>query len=86
MSKRVAVLGVVLESAEESQAEFNAVIADFKGIVRGRMGIPFDNEGISVISIILCGTLDEINSLTGKIGNLKGVTVKTSISKKEIEA
>jgi putative iron-only hydrogenase system regulator len=86
MSKRVAVLGVVLESAEESQAEFNAVVADFKGIVRGRMGIPFDNEGISVISIILCGTLDEINSLTGKIGNLKGVTVKTSISKKEIEA
>jgi putative iron-only hydrogenase system regulator len=86
MSKRVAVLGVVLESAEESQAEFNAVVADFKGIVRGRMGIPFDNEGISVISIILCGTLDEINSLTGKIGNLKGVTVKTSISKKDIEA
>jgi putative iron-only hydrogenase system regulator len=86
MSKRVAVLGVVLESAEESQAEFNAVVADFKGIVKGRMGIPFDNEGISVISIILCGTLDEINSLTGKIGNLKGVTVKTSISKKEIEA
>jgi putative iron-only hydrogenase system regulator len=86
MSKRVAVLGVVLENAEESQAEFNAVVADFKGIVRGRMGIPFDNEGISVISIILCGTLDEINSLTGKIGNLKGVTVKTSISKKEIEA
>jgi putative iron-only hydrogenase system regulator len=86
MSKRVAVLGVVLESAEESQAEFNAVVADFKGIVKGRMGIPFDDEGISVISIILCGTLDEINSLTGKIGNLKGVTVKTSISKKEIEA
>ncbi|HEY5575769.1 MAG TPA: TM1266 family iron-only hydrogenase system putative regulator [Clostridiaceae bacterium] len=86
MSKRVAVLGIVLENAEESQAEFNAVVADFKGIVKGRMGIPFDNEGISVISIILCGTLDEINSLTGKIGNLKGVTVKTSLSKKEIEA
>ena len=85
MSKRVAVLGIVLENAEESQAEFNAVVADFKGIVKGRMGIPFDNEGISVISIILCGTLDEINSLTGKIGNLKGVTVKTSLSKKEIE-
>jgi len=86
MSKRVAVLGIVLENAEESQAEFNAVVADFKGIVKGRMGIPFDKEGISVISIILCGTLDEINSLTGKIGNLKGVTVKTSLSKKEIEA
>ena len=85
MNKRVAVLGIVLESAEDTQADLNAVVADFKGIVKGRMGIPFDAEGISVISIILCGTLDEINSLTGKIGNIKGVTVKTSISKKEIE-
>jgi len=86
MSKRVAVLGIVLENAEESQATLNSVVAEFKGIIRGRMGIPFDSEGISVISIILCGTLDEINSLTGKIGNIKGVTVKTSISKKEIES
>lgn len=86
MSKRVAVLGIVLESAEDTQADLNAVVADFKGIVKGRMGIPFDAEGISVISIILCGTLDEINSLTGKIGNIKGVTVKTSISKKEVES
>jgi putative iron-only hydrogenase system regulator len=86
MSKRVAVLGIVLENAEESQGVLNSVVAEFKGIVKGRMGIPFDSEGISVISIILCGTLDDINSLTGKIGNIKGVTVKTSISKKEIEA
>ncbi len=86
MSKRVAVLGIVLENAEESQAALNSAVAEFKGIVRGRMGVPFDSEGISVISIILCGTLDEINSLTGKIGNIRGVTVKTSISKKEIES
>lgn len=86
MSKRVAVLGIVLESAEESQSALNSVVAEFKGIVKGRMGIPFDEEGISVISIITCGTLDEINSLTGKIGNIKGVTVKTSISKKEISS
>jgi putative iron-only hydrogenase system regulator len=86
MSKRVAVLGIVLENAEESQVALNSAVAEFKGIVRGRMGVPFDSEGISVISIILCGTLDEINSLTGKIGNIRGVTVKTSISKKEIES
>ena len=84
MKNRVAVLGIIIENSEESQAEFNLVVAGFKGIVRGRMGVPFENEGISVVSIIVCGSLDEINSLTGKIGNIKGITVKTSLSKKEI--
>jgi len=84
MKNRVAVLGIIIENPEESQAEFNSVVSDFKGIVRGRMGVPFEKEEISVVSVIVCGTLDEINSLTGKIGNIKGITVKTSLSKKEI--
>ena len=47
------------------------------------MGIPFE-EGISVVSLTVTGELNEINSLTGKLGNIKGVTVKTAIAKKEI--
>ena len=47
------------------------------------MGIPFE-EGIYVISITVTGTLEEINSLTGKLGNVPGVVVKTAIAKKEI--
>ena len=47
------------------------------------MGIPFE-EGISVISLTVIGELNEINSLTGKLGNINGVTVKTAIAKKEI--
>ncbi|MCX7773717.1 MAG: iron-only hydrogenase system regulator [Clostridia bacterium] len=81
--KRIAVISAILEEAEKCQKEFNEIVASFKGIVRGRMGIPME-EGISVISIIVCGELDEINSLTGKIGNLPHVSVKTAISKKEV--
>lgn len=62
----------------------NALVASFKGIVKGRMGLPMPEHGISVITIVLAGELDEINSLTGRIGALKDVQVKTSISKKEI--
>ncbi|WP_461206722.1 TM1266 family iron-only hydrogenase system putative regulator [Clostridium sp. DL1XJH146] len=83
--KKIAVLGAVLEHPIETQQKFNDIIANFKGIVKGRMGIPFEDEGVSVISIIVTGTMDEINSLTGKLGNINGVTVKTSISKKEIK-
>jgi putative iron-only hydrogenase system regulator len=44
------------------------------------MGIPFDESGIAVISLTLRGELDTINALTGKLGNLPGITVKTAVS------
>lgn len=82
MSK-IAVISAILESPTECQEEFNKVVASFRGSIRGRMGIPFE-EGISVISLTLTGDLDDINSLTGKLGNINGVTVKTAISKMEV--
>lgn len=82
--KKIAVIGAVLDDPQYSQQYFNEVLAEYANIVRGRMGIPFDSEGISVISITVLGTLNEINSLTGKLGNIPHVSVKTSISKKEV--
>ena len=84
MAHKIAVIGAVLEAPDMSQDRFNHTLAEFKGIIKGRMGIPFPEEGISVISITVVGSLDEINSLTGKLGNIPSVVVKTSISKKEI--
>ncbi len=82
--KRVAVVGIVLDEPQEANSKLNEIIAEYKDIVRGRMGIPFAEEGISVISLTVVGSMDEINGLTGKLGNVRGVSVKTSISKKEI--
>ncbi|WP_032123055.1 TM1266 family iron-only hydrogenase system putative regulator [Clostridium amazonitimonense] len=83
MSK-IAVISAILEEPQSCQLKFNQVISSFKGIIKGRMGIPFEEDGISVISITVVGELDEINSLTGKLGNIDNVYVKTSVSKKEI--
>ena len=83
--KKVAVISAVLEEPELCQKEFNAVVSEFSSIVRGRMGIPFDEGKIAVVSITIIGTLDEINSLTGRLGNIPHVSVKTAISKKEIQ-
>lgn len=83
--KKIAVIGAVLDHPEASQSKFNDVIKNYKHIIRGRMGIPFDEHNISVVSITVLGTLDDINALTGKLGSIAGVTVKTSITKKEIE-
>lgn len=83
--RRIAVIGAILDNPSEANHRFNDTLAEFKGIVRGRMGIPFPDADISVISITVLGTLDEINTLTGRLGNIPHVTVKTSISKKELE-
>jgi putative iron-only hydrogenase system regulator len=82
--KRVAVISAILERPDLCQYDFNSVISSFKGIIKGRMGIPLQDEGIAIITVVIIAELDEINSLTGKLGNIEYITVKTSISKKEI--
>ncbi len=85
MKKRIAVISVVLENAKECQGEFNKIVADFQENIYGRMGIPFHTEGISVVSIIMLGEMDMINSFTGKLGEIPMIQVKTAISKKELD-
>lgn len=80
---KIAVISAILEEPKTNQEEFNSIISSFRGSIRGRMGIPFE-EGISVVTITVTGELNEINTLTGRLGNIKGVTVKTAIAKKEL--
>ena len=84
MERRIAVISAVLENSKESQGNFNDIVASFQGLIYGRMGIPFHEQGISVISLTVVGTMDEINSFTGKLGKIPNIQIKTAISKKEL--
>jgi putative iron-only hydrogenase system regulator len=77
--ERIAVVGAVLEKPEAVQKLFNETVSAHRHLVKGRMGIPFEKENIAVIALTLQGELDEINALTGKLGKLPGITVKTAI-------
>ncbi|NLI90968.1 MAG: iron-only hydrogenase system regulator [Peptococcaceae bacterium] len=81
--KKVAVISAILEDPEDTQHDFNDIVASFKGIIKGRMGIPIPEQGISLVSIAVLGETDEINSLTGKLGKIDKVSVKTAMSKKD---
>lgn len=83
--KKIATISAIIENPKESQNKFNEVVSTFNGIVKGRMGIPFQEENIAIVSIVVIGELDEINHLTGKLGKIPHVSVKTGISKKEIQ-
>jgi putative iron-only hydrogenase system regulator len=78
--ERIAVIGAILEKPQESQQDFNNLVSRYRGLIKGRMGIPFDEEDTAVIALTLRGELDDINALTGKLGNLPCVTVKTAVS------
>jgi putative iron-only hydrogenase system regulator len=81
--KKVAVISAILEDPKTTQQEFNDTIASFKGIIKGRMGIPIPEQSISLVSIAVLGDTDEINSLTGKLGKIAKISVKTAMSKKD---
>lgn len=81
MNKRVGVIGIVVEDLNSS-TKVNEVLHNYSHIIIGRMGVPYKEREISVISLIVDGTSDEISAMTGNIGNIAGVTVKSAITKK----
>lgn len=80
MSTRIAVVGIVIESLYNIK-EVNSILSEYDKLIVGRMGLPYKEKNIRVISIVVDGTTDEISAITGKIGKLKGVSVKAAISK-----
>ena len=83
--KRIAVIGAVLDDPKNTQEKFNSIISENMDIIKGRFGIPFNEHNIGVISITVVAEMDRINNITGKLGLIPGVLVKTAVSKKEID-
>ena len=80
MESRIAVLSIIINELESSES-VNAVLHDYSSIIIGRMGIPYRERGISVISVVVDADTDTISAVTGKLGKIKGVSVKSAISK-----
>ena len=80
MDSRVALIGIVVEK-EESVGELNRILHDYGKYIIGRMGIPYRANGINIISVAIDAPQDKINSLTGLIGKLDGVSAKAAYSK-----
>ena len=80
METRVAILGIVVENPN-SVGKLNSLLHDYSQFIVGRMGVPYKERGISLISVMVDGPSDEISSLSGKIGQLDGITAKAVYSK-----
>ncbi len=81
METRVALIGIIVEDLSAAE-RINSLLHEYNQYVIGRMGLPYREKGISIISIVVNAEADVISTLAGKLGMVKGVNVKTIYSKK----
>ncbi len=79
METRVAVMSIIVEN-RDSAARLNELLHEYGEYVIGRMGIPYRQRNINIISVAIDAPQDIIASLSGKIGRLNGISVKTAYS------
>ena len=79
METRVAVMSIIVENSDAVE-QINTLLHENGEHIIGRMGIPYRKRGISIISIAMDAPQNTISALSGKIGNLSGVSVKTAYS------
>lgn len=80
MDKRIGIVGIVIEDFTCVE-RVNAILHEYAGLIVGRMGLPYRERGVSVISLIVDGCNDDISAMTGKLGRIDGASVKSMITK-----
>jgi putative iron-only hydrogenase system regulator len=88
MEKRLGVIALILEDRDSAQ-QFNRILSEFHDLVLARQGVPLrdryeDGRDLHVISLVVEGTTDQLGALTGRLGKLNGVQVKSVLSKAQL--
>lgn len=79
MQTRVAVMGIIVEDVSSVEM-LNALLHEYGKFIIGRMGLPYKQKNINIVSIAIDAPQDVISALSGKIGKLSGISVKTAYS------
>ncbi len=80
MDSKVSVISIIVKD-EESAGRVNELLHEFRQYIVGRMGIPYRDRGVSIISVVLDAPGDITSTLSGKLGMLQGVSAKTLTAK-----
>ena len=77
--ERLGFIGIIIEDRSSAKA-VNDILSSFGDIIRGRMGVPGHQTGDAVIGVVVKGTNEQLGAMTGRLGNLKGVQVKSALA------
>jgi putative iron-only hydrogenase system regulator len=78
---RVGVVAILIDDPESAHAALNNILHDFAHIIIGRLGLPYRERGLSIIALIVDGSTDDVGAMTGRLGQLAHVTVKSAFAK-----
>lgn len=81
MGKRLGFVGIIVEDREKHAASVNKVLSEYGEMIVARTGVPYREKNCGVITLVVDATTDDIGSLTGKLGTIEGVSVKSALSK-----
>ena len=81
MESRIAMVSIIVENMEAT-VQINDILHQNAAYIVGRMGIPYRDKGVSVIAVVLDAPADVVSTLSGKLGMLSGISVKTVYAKK----
>ena len=80
METRVAVISIIVTGAARIE-ELNDLLHEYSDYILGRMGVPYREKGLNIISIAIDAPMDKINSLSGALGRLEGINAKVTCAK-----
>jgi putative iron-only hydrogenase system regulator len=80
MDTRIALIGIIVDNIDSTE-KLNTILHEYGQYIIGRMGIPYREKRVSIISVVIDATNDVISSLSGKLGMIQGISVKTVYSK-----
>ncbi|MBP5516923.1 MAG: hypothetical protein J6X86_08250 [Bacteroidales bacterium] len=80
MEKRIGTITILVTDRSQA-AQINPIISDYSDIILCRQGLPFQQRTVAVISLIVEGTVNRINALTGTVGRIQGVECKAVMTK-----
>lgn len=84
MEERVALIGIVVEKYESAE-RLNQILHEYGKYIIGRMGIPYKEKSMNIISVAVDAPMDIISTLSGKLGMLDGISTKTIYAKSKRE-
>jgi len=81
MPKRIGTVTIIISDRINQSARVNEILSKYADIIIGRMGLPYSLKKISIICLIVNGSTDQLGSLTGQLGSIEGVQVKSVMAK-----
>lgn len=81
MFKRIGTVTIIITDRINQSARVNEILSKHADIIIGRMGLPYSSKKISIICLIVNGSTDQLGSLTGQLGSIEEVQVKSVMAK-----